>query len=243
MGKEIVYCQGCGNNLREEDFEKARAHMVDNRPFCSACKPLPKTESPRPRKASTGRIPVPPGQAARRPAPTRPAQVPNTPLLVGGIVAALVVLMLLVVLAAGGGRAKPPTPAAASSAREGEKRGEPATGDRTDADLAQIRELIKTDTLFARRREAIRLIETARANAGARVGELDRVRAEYDRTYEDAARRLAEFCRTEAGRLAAQKKVDEAIRKCDEYLESFSPAPAAESIRKLRQDLEKQRNP
>ena len=28
MGRQIVYCEGCGHNLREDDFEKGRARMT-----------------------------------------------------------------------------------------------------------------------------------------------------------------------------------------------------------------------
>ncbi len=41
MGKQIVYCQGCGTNLREEDFAKGRAHTFENSPYCTTCKPKP----------------------------------------------------------------------------------------------------------------------------------------------------------------------------------------------------------
>ena len=40
MGKEIVYCTGCGILLRERDFECGLAHTVDNRHLCSRCRPL-----------------------------------------------------------------------------------------------------------------------------------------------------------------------------------------------------------
>ena len=235
MGKEIVYCQGCGTNLREGDFEKGRAHVVDNRPFCSDCKPLPKTESPRPRKVSTGRIPVLAAPAARRPAPARPAKASNTPLLVGGIVAAIVVLMLLIVMAAGGGR----TRGASGPAPEKDNAPVPARRpEPTDGALARIRELIREDTLFARRAEILALFDAA-----PRAGDTDRLRAEYDRNFEDAAKRLADFARGEANRLAAQNKTSEALRKCDEYLEAFGSSATAEAIRKLRQEIQQRRNP
>ncbi len=244
MGKEIVYCQGCGTNLREADFEEGRAHRMENRPFCVECKPAPspKVETPRPRKSSTGRIPISTPSAARRPAPARAAKTRNLPLLIGGAVVALVVLMLLIVMASRGGRPRPP----ASSAPE--KETAPAavtapTDDRSDTWLAQIREILRGDTLFMRRTELVRRMEDARKDAGARAGEFDRVRGEYDRSYEEAARRLADFARAEAERLAAQKRLDDAIRKCDDYLESFGPTVPAETIRRLRQDLDRRRNP
>jgi hypothetical protein len=40
MGKEIVYCDGCGNILREKEFARGLAHTLDNRHFCVRCRPL-----------------------------------------------------------------------------------------------------------------------------------------------------------------------------------------------------------
>lgn len=246
MGKEIVYCQGCGTNLREEDFEKGRAHRVENRPFCVECKPAPspKAETPRARKTSTGRIPVATPPAARRPVPSRAAQTRNLPLLIGGVIAALLVLLILIVMASRAGRPRPP----ASSAPEQGAAPAPVpaaapTDNSTDARLAQIREFLRGDPLFMRRAEAVRRMDDARREAGPRAGEIDRLRADYDRSYDEAARRLADFARGEAERLAARRKLDDAIRTCDDYLESFGPAPPAQAIRRLRQDLDRQRNP
>ena len=43
MGNPIVYCGGCGRSLREDDFTKGKAHTVDNRPYCTGCKPMPES--------------------------------------------------------------------------------------------------------------------------------------------------------------------------------------------------------
>lgn len=40
MGKEIVYCTGCGILLREQDFARGLAHTVDYRHMCARCRPL-----------------------------------------------------------------------------------------------------------------------------------------------------------------------------------------------------------
>lgn len=40
---EIVYCGGCGKVLREDDFARGRARMLDHRPWCAECKPPDKT--------------------------------------------------------------------------------------------------------------------------------------------------------------------------------------------------------
>jgi hypothetical protein len=55
MGKPIVYCDGCGLSLREEEFDRGRAVTVHNRSFCEACKPA---DAPVSRSASGSRIPA-----------------------------------------------------------------------------------------------------------------------------------------------------------------------------------------
>ena len=271
MGREIVYCERCGNGLREDDFQKGRASMIGNRPFCAACRPAtsrvpaavpagpaPAPEPPptkadpprRPRKTSTARIPIagPPG--ARRAPPAKPARASKAPLIVALVVGGAVVLVLLIIVAASSGRprssaAPKPGPAEArvDETEAAMKSPEAPPGDRPDAHLAEIHELIRNDALFTKRPEVLERMEGARRSAGARAGDLDRLRAEYDRDYEDAARRLADFARGEAQRLASQNKLDEAIRKCDDYLGTFGPASAASPIRNLRLNLEKRRNP
>jgi hypothetical protein len=36
----IMTCAECGAELREWDFLKQRARLVENRPYCAVCKPL-----------------------------------------------------------------------------------------------------------------------------------------------------------------------------------------------------------
>lgn len=111
MGRQIVYCEGCGHNLREDDFEKGRARMIDNKPFCTECRPWrPGEEQGRrhpsgkvpaaaPRKTTTGSIPIVP------PPPRRPGAPPGksnpVPLIAG---AGGVLLIVLIVAVAQGGR-------------------------------------------------------------------------------------------------------------------------------------------
>src|SRR5689334_18495736 len=88
MGREIVYCEGCGNRLTEDDFDRGKADTHDGRPFCSKCRPVtpeppPPPPPPRspgrgterrsatggPRRKATERIPLaqpPPGPPAAR---------------------------------------------------------------------------------------------------------------------------------------------------------------------------------
>jgi len=117
MGRQIVYCEGCGHNLREDDFEKGRARMIDNRPFCTECRPLSAAEaqaskrgsSPKlqaqgggSRKSATGAIPVLPAP------PRRPAgQKASNPLPVIAGVGGVALVILLVALSQGGSKKTP----------------------------------------------------------------------------------------------------------------------------------------
>jgi hypothetical protein len=129
MGREIVYCEGCGNSLREADFERGRARTLDNKPYCTTCKPYlegeegppPKRPSsgriaaqPAPRKNPTGSVPVVPG--ARRPGPAAPKAQSNPLPIIAGVGG---VLLLLVIVAVSQGTTRrppatePPAPAPA----------------------------------------------------------------------------------------------------------------------------------
>ena len=39
----IMTCVDCGADLREWDFLKRRARLVENRPYCTVCRPAPRT--------------------------------------------------------------------------------------------------------------------------------------------------------------------------------------------------------
>ena len=48
MIRSIMSCAECGAELREWDFLRRRARLVENRPFCTVCKPtlrLPQEET------------------------------------------------------------------------------------------------------------------------------------------------------------------------------------------------------
>lgn len=116
MGRQIVYCEGCGNSLREDDFDRGKARQIDNRPFCTACRPYEEGEEP-PKRASSGRVPAQPparknatervpivAAPPRRPGPAPKATNP-VPIIagVGGVIA----LILIVALSQ---RSSPPPP-------------------------------------------------------------------------------------------------------------------------------------
>lgn len=113
MGRSIVYCDKCGQLLKEEDFRQGKASTADNRNYCAHCRPtgsstaIPKP--PIPSHISTSRLPKQPGQESRRIQVVPPASAPppppaksNTALIVGVIVSALVVLGLVVAMMSGG---------------------------------------------------------------------------------------------------------------------------------------------
>lgn len=121
MGRPIVYCQGCGNNLREDDFDRGRARMIENRPFCSECRPLKDGENEAAqRRASSGKVPAPPPRktatdrvpmaspGARRPA--APAQGSNPIPLIAGVGGVALLILIFAVTQSSGGTPRPPAP-------------------------------------------------------------------------------------------------------------------------------------
>lgn len=44
----IMTCAECGTDLREWDFLRRRARLVENRPYCTVCKPSIRTPLPEP---------------------------------------------------------------------------------------------------------------------------------------------------------------------------------------------------
>ena len=44
----IMTCVECGADLREWDFLKRRARLVENRPYCAVCKPSQRAPSDEP---------------------------------------------------------------------------------------------------------------------------------------------------------------------------------------------------
>jgi hypothetical protein len=129
MGRQIVYCEGCGHNLREDDFEKGRARMIDNRPFCTECRPYRPGEGdpPPPRKSSSGKVPaaapprktstgsIPIVQPPRRPATSVTGTNP-LPIIAG--VGAVVFVILIFAVTQSGSRRVPVTETAPIPAPE-----------------------------------------------------------------------------------------------------------------------------
>jgi len=136
MGRSIVYCDKCGQLLKEESFLQGKAFTQDNRNYCAACRPssltLPQAKKisssripkqPAQESISSSRIPKQPTQESRRvpavPPPPSPAASPNDDAAksrkiylaaAGGIVA----LCVVIGIATSGGKEKrttePPDP-------------------------------------------------------------------------------------------------------------------------------------
>lgn len=116
MGRQIVYCEGCGHNLREDDFEKGRARMIDNRPFCTECRPYRPGEGDPPpaRKSSSGKVPaaapprktstgaIPIVQPPRRPATSITGANPLP--IIAGVGAVIFVILMFAVTQSGSKR-------------------------------------------------------------------------------------------------------------------------------------------
>jgi hypothetical protein len=125
MGREIVYCEGCGRRLTEDDFRRGKAQDHDNRPFCSDCRPVtaPPPAPPAPksegrgterrsgtgvvrRRGATERVPL-----AQAPGPPpRPSDDPGNSRVAFAVGGGLAVLVLIVIAVANRGGEPPPEP-------------------------------------------------------------------------------------------------------------------------------------
>lgn len=131
MGRSIVYCDKCGQLLKEDVFLQGKAFTQDNRNYCAGCRPsslaLPQAKKasssripkqPSPESISTSRIPKPPANEPRR-IPAVPPAAPPPPAApvdggakarkiylaaAGGIVA----LCIVIYVATSGGKHKRP---------------------------------------------------------------------------------------------------------------------------------------
>jgi hypothetical protein len=144
MGKPIVYCDSCGERLRDEDFAKGKAFTRENRNYCLAHRP-------------SGAVAAVPGSSARIPvsaltprramsaAPSKPPPKSPWPWVAGG--AGLGLAILLAALTASDGRPPEPEPAPAPAPRPAANPPPPAP-----AKVA----VVKEEPADERRREAQR---------------------------------------------------------------------------------------
>lgn len=195
MGRPIVYCSECGRSLREDDFQKGLAGMMDNRPFCSACRsiapPAATTSSMRTPAISSGRTPKPFAAAPRK---------KSTALVAGAICGAALLILVLGVTLSGGARPAPPAvvdepppppppPRKVDSESVERAAAEKERAERLERFLRDIRAGLD-DARFDDRREEIRtMIAKAGELAGSRKGEVDSLSALFTRRNLEASLR------------------------------------------------------
>ena len=238
VGREISYCHSCGNRLVETES----AVLHDNRRFCRSCCPSPTVEvvPAAQRRQSSTRLRMQGGAAAPKVRETTRIRKRRP---VGWIIAASVLVAAGVglAIAAGGSPAREaPSPVAAPllPVSSGPK---PAAEPPLDELLSRIREIRGSDLMFERRPEVLGLLKDAAGRSGPRLEEVDQLALEYDRKFEQAAARLADFARSEAMRMAAKQKYAEAIERLDGFPAAFKTSKSAEPLRVLRQDFERRR--
>jgi hypothetical protein len=120
MGRSIVYCDKCGQLLKEEDFLQGKAFTADNRSYCAGCRPPGAPAPPKASKISSSRIPKQPsGSTSRMPKqpsqrlpivtpPAAPASAParqkSSKGLALGLGGGLVAVVAILAMVAGGGK-------------------------------------------------------------------------------------------------------------------------------------------
>jgi hypothetical protein len=265
MGREIVYCEGCGISLREVDFEKGKAREIDHRPYCIACRPL----DPSPSKAAHPQVSGRKAPAADPPSARRHAPSPrrsHAAVVAGAAAGGIAIVVLLLVAALSSGRRAPPSPPPPSVARteparvpppaspeavarrpapvlrEPEALREPTEQEKSaklDAFLAEIRGMIAKDKDFERRAEIEGMIAAAERSAGARVADVQALRALHAKAFDDAAKAACAAVRADAERLWGEKKFAEAAARAAEIPGRFESTARAAELRTYAADLSK----
>jgi hypothetical protein len=235
VGKEISYCHSCGHRILETE----PSYRHDHRRFCTTCCPVGSVPlEPRRQTSTRIRAPIVP---APRPRETTRVRKKNPAVLIVGVATAAA-LAIGIAIAASGAPAPEPAPVVAVTPPV-QPPAPPKTvpGPSLDDLLSRIREIRQSDLMFDRREEVLALLKDAAQRSGTRLEEVDQIAVEYDRKFEQAAARLADFTRTEAMRMASKQKVAEAIERLDGYPAPFRTSKSAGQIRALRQDLERRR--
>lgn len=200
MGRPIVYCADCGRSLTETEFDQGRAHFVDNRPWCTTCRPIAPDRVPEPAlSTATPRRPIA-AKTARVPVAKPPASK-SLALWLGGGGAALLLAVAIAVLSAPARPPpeSPPPPApdpkpVARNADAGRKLEiERARADQAKLDgfLAEIRKILSADDLVKRKGEVESMLKSASEVAGGRRREVDDLKSEFARRLLQAELRAA----------------------------------------------------
>lgn len=237
VGKEISYCHSCGHRILETE----PSFQHDHRRFCTSCCPEGAVPlEPRRQTSTRLRAPIAP---APRPRETTRVRKKNPAVLMAGVATAAA-LAVGIAIAASGAPAPEPAPVVVAVTPPPVQAPAPpkkSPGPSLDDLLSRIREIRQSDLMFDRREEVLALLKDAAERSGPRLEEVDQIAVEYDRKFEQAAARLADFTRSEAQRMAAKQKFAEAIERLDGYPAPFRTSKSADQIRALRQDFERHR--
>lgn len=195
MGRPIVYCADCGKSLPETEFDQGRAHTFENRPYCSACRPLPAEPPPLP--SATPRRPIG-AKTARVPLADPPKRAPVALWAGGGAAALLVVVAVAVISAPSRPPAEPPSPPPPPAPKpvvkinkEEDAPRPPPDAAKLDGFLAEIRKIMTGEDLLTRKGEVDSMLKSALEVAGARKREVEDLRAEIGRRILQADLRAA----------------------------------------------------
>ena len=274
MGKRIVYCAGCSKRLEEGAFSRGKARILENLPYCVACRP----PDPLPASPPPAAMPKPQPPPSARPQTTR-RMTPRSDkgrsgkrLWAGGAVAALALAALIFAVLFSGDKSPkteetspvdrsalaPPGDRSArpanvlrsierysSSSRDPDEilrrcakarallrgtSGEQALdlielraremkriqedNERLNRLLGEIGDLRTDDPGLSRRGEVMALLREALKIAGPRKGEVESLKADYQKELERTRSRAANTMK-ELERLASSSEdADEILRRC-----------------------------
>jgi hypothetical protein len=235
VGKEISYCHSCGHRILEAE----PSFQHDHRRFCLSCSPAGAVPL-EPRRQTSTRI-----RAAAVPAPrpreTTRVRKKNPVVLIAGVASAAALAVGLAIAASGAPAPEPAPVVATVPPVQAPLAPKTVPGPTLDELLSRIRELRQADLMFDRRDDVLALLKDAAERSGPRLEEVDQIAVEYDRKFEQAAARLADFTRSEAMRMASKQKFAEAIERLDGYPAPFRTSKSAGQIRELRQEFERRR--
>jgi hypothetical protein len=204
MGKPILYCGDCGRSLREDDFDRRKAGLVQNLPYCLECRPDAILADAKPVATSSARVRPLPSSTPARSLPA--SRATKTPWAVAAAVGGAVLLVALVgALSTSPPKPAPPPaprPAPAVVARPPESEPEPAARPRPapprplqpetapppenpavvlDRYLGDIQAIRASDAGFKRADEVRAMLRHADGIAGPRKAEVDALLAGYEK--------------------------------------------------------------
>jgi hypothetical protein len=185
MGRLIVYCDGCGERILEEDIDKGNATQAAGRYYCARCRPADapvtphKVPAPTPSHGKTTAVKtsaVHKVSTSRHTARSTAVRRSSMPMIVGAVVAGVAVIALIAFAVGGrGGSGGEPSPSH-----------EPPGGKSAPDPLAPQKKIVESVEEWARAHpndptEVLRRVSDALAKVDASLRpRLERVRADAE---------------------------------------------------------------